>query len=53
MAYSIHKLSNERWGIYSQDRLLATHGCYQTSLLVIELLQKKNKTGFLTYKHLA
>ena len=53
MTYSIQKLSNERWGIYLQDRLLATHGCQQTFLLVLELLQKKNKTGFISYKHLA
>ena len=53
MTYSIQKLSNERWGIYLQDRLLATHGCQQTSLLVLELLKKKNKTGFITRRYIA
>ena len=53
MTYSIQKLSDERWGIYAQNRLLATHGCQHTCLVMLELLKEKNKTSFATYQHSA
>ncbi|MCC0176389.1 hypothetical protein I4641_05285 [Waterburya agarophytonicola K14] len=50
MTYSIQQLSNQRWGIYVQTKLLATYGCQHNCLRVWELLEKRNKTGFKTYK---
>ena len=41
MTYSIQKLPNKRWGIYLENKLLATHACQHTSSIVVELLQKK------------
>ena len=39
MRYSTEQLSNRRWGIYADDRLLATVGCYKTCLKILKLLE--------------
>lgn len=49
MNYSYNRLPNGRWGIYEQDKLLATIGCYQTCQEIVKLLAerqvgKSNKT---------
>ena len=51
MTYSAQQLPNQRWGIYLHDKLLATYGCQYTCLIVLDLLQERNKTSFQTYKH--
>ena len=48
MRYSTEQLSNRRWGIYADDRLLATVGCHRTCLKILKLLSHKhqqNKTN--------
>ena len=39
MNYSIEQLTNGRWGIYAEQKLLATIGCHQTALRILALLQ--------------
>ena len=51
MIYSAQELPDLKWGIYAHDRLLAIYGCQQNCLLVLKLLQTRNKTDFQTYKH--
>lgn len=51
MTYSAQQLSNQRWGFYLQDKLLATYGCQHTCQLVLDLLIARNKSSFKTYKH--
>ncbi|MGB5632538.1 MAG: hypothetical protein WBM86_07140 [Waterburya sp.] len=41
MSYSIKQLPNRRWGIYAQNKLLATFGCHDQCLKVLELLKKR------------
>ncbi len=41
MNYSIEQLSNGRWGLKAETRLLATIGCHETGLKILTLL----KTG--------
>ena len=43
MRYSIEQLPNRRWGIYADDRLLATLGCQQTCLKVLKLLSERHQ----------
>ena len=43
MRYSSEQLSNRRWGIYADDRLLASVGCYKTCLKILKLLSEKQK----------
>ena len=43
MHYSTEQLSNRRWGIYVDDRLLASVGCYKTCLKILKLLSEKQK----------
>ena len=46
MRYSTEQLSNRRWGIYADNRLLASIGCYKTCLKILKMLepqQDKNK----------
>jgi hypothetical protein len=50
MHYSIKQLSNQRWGIYLETKLLATLGCYDKCLTVLELLQSQKRTGANKYK---
>lgn len=39
MSYSIKQLSDRRWGIYADEKLLATLGCHDKCLKVLKLLQ--------------
>ena len=39
MSYSIKQLSDQRWGIYADEKLLATLGCHDRRLKVLTLLQ--------------
>ncbi len=41
MSYSMEQLPNKRWGIYAQEKLLATFGCHDQCLKVLNLLQTK------------
>ena len=41
MRYSTEQLSNRRWGIYANNRLLATIGCYKTCLEILKLLKNQ------------
>lgn len=41
MRYSTKQLSNLRWGIYEDARLLATLGCYETCLVILKRLEQK------------
>ena len=43
MNYSLRQLSGQRWGIYVENKLLATLGCHKTGLKVLEFLQNKNR----------
>lgn len=43
MRYSTEQLFNRRWGIYVDDRLLATVGCHQTCLKMLKLLEQKHE----------
>ncbi|MEM8827886.1 MAG: hypothetical protein AAGE96_00845 [Cyanobacteria bacterium P01_G01_bin.19] len=51
MTYSAQQLSNEKWGIYADERLLATYSCQHTCLLVLEVLQMRNNPIFAGYRH--
>ena len=48
MNYHIAQLPNKRWGIYSQLKLLATVGCYDTARKILKLLRRKNQALSLT-----
>ncbi len=37
----MEQLPNKRWGIYAQEKLLATFGCHDQCLKVLNLLQTK------------
>ena len=50
MRFSIGQLSNRRWGIYSDSKLLATYDCRNTCLKVLELLQTKHKLSNQPYQ---
>lgn len=41
MHYSLGQLPNERWGIYCDDKLLASIGCHQSGLQMLAQLQNK------------
>lgn len=41
MLYHSQKLNNERWGIFFEDRLIATIGCYDTSQKIINILENR------------
>ena len=43
MHYSTEQLSNRRWGIYVDDRLLATVGCHKTCVKILKLLSQKHQ----------
>ncbi|MDJ0636552.1 MAG: hypothetical protein QNJ34_25465 [Xenococcaceae cyanobacterium MO_188.B29] len=42
MNYSIQQLPSSRWGIYSQQQLIATIGCHQTAVKILLRLQQNN-----------
>ena len=50
MSFSIGQLSNRRWGIYSDSKLLATYGCHNTCLKVLKLLQTKQQLSNKPYR---
>jgi len=50
MHYSIKQLSNQRWGIYLEGKLLATIGCHDKGLTVLELLQSQKRMGASKYR---
>jgi hypothetical protein len=50
MRFSVGQLSNRRWGIYSDSKLLATYDCRDTCLKVLELLQTKQILSNNSYK---
>ncbi len=52
MSYSVQQLPSKRWGIYSNNKLLATHGCQHTCLVMLELLKERKKNSK-TYQHSA
>jgi|GEM_PF-3202752 len=41
MLYHSQKLENERWGIFFDDQLVATVGCYDTSQKIIYFLKSR------------
>ncbi len=41
MTYSIERLPDNKWGIYSQVRLVATIRCYYTGLKILEILRRE------------
>jgi len=41
MLYHSQKLDKERWGIFFDDQLIATIGCYDTSQKIINLLENR------------
>lgn len=43
MSYLIKQLPNQRWGIYAEKKLLATIGCHNTCIQVLELLKKRRR----------
>ena len=43
MRYSTEQLSNRRWGIYADDRLLATVGCHKICVKILKLLSQKHQ----------
>ena len=43
MNYSIELLPNRRWGIYAEQKLLATIGCYQTGREILTRLKLSQK----------
>ncbi len=43
MSYLIKQLPNQRWGIYAENKLLATIGCHDTCLQVLELLKTRRR----------
>ena len=43
MRYLTKQLSNRRWGIYADDRLLASVGCHKTCLKILKLLSHKHQ----------
>ena len=43
MSYWIEPLPDNRWGIYSQVKLIATIRCYYTALKILELLRRENQ----------
>ena len=49
MRYSTKQLSNQQWGIYADDRLLASIGCYKKCLKILKMLEpqqdKNDKFG--------
>ncbi len=60
MSYSIKQLSDQGWGIYADEKLLATLGCYDRCLKVLKLLQsskmliaKQNRISVLLNKQAA
>ncbi len=50
MSYSIEQLPNQRWGIYAENKLLATIGCYDTCLRVLELLRERKQVSIDTHQ---
>lgn len=50
MRYSVRQLSNQRWGIYLEDKLLASIGSRDQCLKVLELLQRKKELDGRRYK---
>ncbi|MEM8721843.1 MAG: hypothetical protein AAGE84_21525 [Cyanobacteria bacterium P01_G01_bin.39] len=43
MSYSIKQVANQRWGIYLENKLLATLSCRNTSLKVLKLMQARTR----------
>jgi len=39
MQYYLEQISNQRWGIYCNNALLATIGCGETALVILKSLQ--------------
>lgn len=50
MRYSISQLSNQRWGIFVENRLLATFGCHDQCLAVLKLLQDRMRLRMNSYQ---
>ncbi|MGK7896244.1 MAG: hypothetical protein AB4372_22175 [Xenococcus sp. (in: cyanobacteria)] len=46
MNYYSQELSNQRWGIYEEHKLLATIGCYKTCQRIVTLLKASNTKKF-------
>ncbi|ELS00535.1 hypothetical protein Xen7305DRAFT_00002360 [Xenococcus sp. PCC 7305] len=42
MTYYSQELANNRWGIYEENKLLATIGCYKTCQRIVALLRASN-----------
>lgn len=43
MRYSTEQLSNRQWGIYADDRLLASVGSYKKCLEILKLLENRQE----------
>jgi len=41
MLYHSQKLENERWGIFADDRLIATIGCDDTAQKIVHFLENR------------
>ncbi|MEL6929750.1 MAG: hypothetical protein AAFO95_14065 [Cyanobacteria bacterium J06600_6] len=41
MLYHSRKLKDERWGIFFDDQLIATIGCYDTAQKIIYFLENR------------
>ncbi len=46
MKYYSQELANHRWGIYEEQKLLATIGCYKTCQRILTLLKASNTKKF-------
>jgi hypothetical protein len=46
MSYSCKQLSNGRWGIYQDIKLLATIGCHQTCQKIVTSLSSSLPSNF-------
>ena len=46
MKYYSQELANQRWGIYEENKLLATIGCYKTCQRILTLLKASNTKKF-------
>lgn len=49
MSYLIKQLPNQGWGIYTQNKLLATISCHDTCLKLLELLRTKKRVSIDTH----
>ncbi|MDJ0534179.1 MAG: hypothetical protein QNJ70_17130 [Xenococcaceae cyanobacterium MO_207.B15] len=43
MNYSIKQLSDSRWGIYLESKLIVQTRCYYMALKILELLRRKTR----------